>query len=218
MTPQEIRERRLALGLTPRELAARVGVTPGAVRQWERGTRAPYPATLRRLEAAFAGTSDCGGQDGGCICRCHRVVREPWSAEELDDLRAAVGRYEEPAVIAAALTAKYGRPRTPNAVARRAQALGFSFRDGWYSENDVRIRLRVSAPVVRRWRTDGLLRAVRHIGAARNRPSVWWRIAAEDLEAFIDQYAGIEFDPSGVRDPVLRERAEAASHARRAAS
>ncbi len=48
-----IRELREAAGLTQLELAVRVGVTPSAVYNWERGKSEPKATQLRALARAF---------------------------------------------------------------------------------------------------------------------------------------------------------------------
>lgn len=51
--PGRVRTGRLRLGLTQRELAYQAGVHVRTVRNTERGTHAPSPDTLQRLEAVF---------------------------------------------------------------------------------------------------------------------------------------------------------------------
>jgi len=48
-----IRDLREAAGLTQLELAVRVGVTPSAVYNWERGRNEPKATQLRALARAF---------------------------------------------------------------------------------------------------------------------------------------------------------------------
>ena len=63
---KEWRERRL---LTQRELAERVGVTPGTINRIERGVHRPRLATVRRLAEALGVDPDdlveWGGDDPG---------------------------------------------------------------------------------------------------------------------------------------------------------
>lgn len=44
--------------MTQNELASALGVTPGAVANWECGIRTPRPQTLRRMAALFGVTID----------------------------------------------------------------------------------------------------------------------------------------------------------------
>jgi len=50
MTPQEIRELRLKLGLTQGQLAEKVGSHRNTVSQWELGRQAPSMIAAYRLE------------------------------------------------------------------------------------------------------------------------------------------------------------------------
>jgi|JRYF01.1.fsa_nt_gb transcriptional regulator with XRE-family HTH domain len=49
--PAWLKAARIAAGLTRRSLAARTGVHPGTVAEWERGQAWPMKASLRRLRA-----------------------------------------------------------------------------------------------------------------------------------------------------------------------
>jgi DNA-binding transcriptional regulator YiaG len=49
LSPKDIRDLRIALGLTGPEFAERVGVTEDAVWKWERGARHPNYARMLRL-------------------------------------------------------------------------------------------------------------------------------------------------------------------------
>jgi Zn-dependent peptidase ImmA (M78 family)/transcriptional regulator with XRE-family HTH domain len=69
--PARLRLAREASGLTQTELAGRVGVTPGAISQFERSYARPNPATLRELAFAL-------GFPPGFL-----VTSEPWQAVEL---------------------------------------------------------------------------------------------------------------------------------------
>lgn len=51
--PRAVRRERLSAGLTVSEVAARVGVTDGAVKSWEAGRRTPTAAALLRLADAL---------------------------------------------------------------------------------------------------------------------------------------------------------------------
>jgi transcriptional regulator with XRE-family HTH domain len=53
-----IRERRLALGLSQRELAVSAKTTPGAVCHIERGSRTPSAAMLARIAASLNCSTD----------------------------------------------------------------------------------------------------------------------------------------------------------------
>lgn len=49
--PLQLRAARIAAGLTRRQLAARIGVHPGTVAEWERGETRPVKALRDRLKA-----------------------------------------------------------------------------------------------------------------------------------------------------------------------
>jgi len=51
--PARLRELRVAAGLTQRQLAARAGVVPGRIGDWERGRFRPEPPSLTRLAGAL---------------------------------------------------------------------------------------------------------------------------------------------------------------------
>lgn len=53
-----IRFYREQLGLTQKQLAERLGVTPSAITMWESGERKPDIVMLKRLAAAFNCTTD----------------------------------------------------------------------------------------------------------------------------------------------------------------
>jgi len=57
--PARIKAARIAAGLTRRELAARIGVHPGTVAEWERGDARPARASQDRLCAALAHWVSC---------------------------------------------------------------------------------------------------------------------------------------------------------------
>ena len=48
-TPNSIRKYRLALGITQRELVARLGIHPNTMSEWERGLTCPAAEPLLRL-------------------------------------------------------------------------------------------------------------------------------------------------------------------------
>jgi transcriptional regulator with XRE-family HTH domain len=47
--PEKLKTYRLKLGLSQRKLAERLGIDPGTLGGWERGTHKPCPNSLRRL-------------------------------------------------------------------------------------------------------------------------------------------------------------------------
>ncbi len=49
--PLQLKAARMAAGLTRRQLATRLGVHPGTVAEWERGTAAPIRLSQKRLRA-----------------------------------------------------------------------------------------------------------------------------------------------------------------------
>lgn len=56
--PQAIKTRRYALGIGGKELATRVGVTPGCISHIESGKRSASPALLKRIADALDRTVD----------------------------------------------------------------------------------------------------------------------------------------------------------------
>lgn len=63
-TGKKIREARKAAGLTQKELAAKLGIVPNSISQYENGTRNAKPATLRRIaEAIGCSLQDLIGDD-----------------------------------------------------------------------------------------------------------------------------------------------------------
>lgn len=66
-----------ALGLSPAELAERLGVRPGTVSTWERGKASPRGAPGRRVAELMAKVvDDLAARDGACrIERCIRRIR-----------------------------------------------------------------------------------------------------------------------------------------------
>lgn len=53
-----IKKARLTAGITQVDLAAQLGVTNGAIGQWEKGITRPRPARLKRLAAILGTTVD----------------------------------------------------------------------------------------------------------------------------------------------------------------
>ena len=60
-----IKHKRLALGLTQANLAQQIGVTQGAVTQWENGLTNPSLETLTRIASVFQCTVDDLLNDSG---------------------------------------------------------------------------------------------------------------------------------------------------------
>ena len=50
MTPQQILDLRIDLGLSQRAFAERLGVSPDAVVHWETGRKKPNSTNIRKLE------------------------------------------------------------------------------------------------------------------------------------------------------------------------
>lgn len=216
MTPEEIKRRRLAYPLSTDELAKRIGVSPQAVRSWERGDRAPYSYHLSRLEALFA-------KRDGCRCGCHggaalsRTGVPPWSTQESDRLRQLVDEGLDPDAVADTLAAEFGHRRTRSAINDRANRLGLTFMLA-YSSDRARLALGVTKHRIYQWITTGVLPAQRHVGVDSGKSTPWWRITQADLEAFVERYAGTLIEPARIRDATLRERADAARISREGAT
>jgi transcriptional regulator with XRE-family HTH domain len=49
LTGEEIKNKRIKLGITQEQLAARVGVTSATVSRWERGKYTPHPLIARHV-------------------------------------------------------------------------------------------------------------------------------------------------------------------------
>ncbi len=67
VTPNRLRERRRALEMSQRQLAAAAGLCQAAVSDFERGVRHPWPKAQRELAAALATSVDelFPGEHGG---------------------------------------------------------------------------------------------------------------------------------------------------------
>lgn len=52
-TGELIKQARVTMRITQAELAKRLGVTPQAISQYERGIKNPKPATLKKIAAAL---------------------------------------------------------------------------------------------------------------------------------------------------------------------
>lgn len=210
MTPSEIRRRREAVPYSQGELGKIVGVSVVTVRSWEAGRRAPRAKQLRALEAALSSRDECE-------CRCHvlglrRAAIPRWTRAERDDLRRLVASGATPEEAADALEEAHGWRRSRAAVVDKAGQIGSSFyREQYRSEASVSRAMGVGHWSTRRWINDGLLPAVRHVSIRAGTPSKWWRITSADLETFVSRHAGIAFDPSTIREPALRARAELAA-------
>ena len=57
--PAQLKAARIAAGLTRRQLAARLGVHPGTVAEWERGKKRPGPQSSDRLSWLLPGVTEC---------------------------------------------------------------------------------------------------------------------------------------------------------------
>jgi len=53
MIPETIKKRRLALGLTQKELAEQAGLLQAEISRWENGTRKPNLSQLEKLAAVI---------------------------------------------------------------------------------------------------------------------------------------------------------------------
>lgn len=52
MTPSEIKQARLALGLTQQQFAVKLGVTVSTVSRWESGISKPSPLAVKAIQSA----------------------------------------------------------------------------------------------------------------------------------------------------------------------
>lgn len=81
-TGKKIREARKAAGLTQKELAAKLGIVPNSISQYENGTRNAKPATLRRIAEAIGCTLfDLAGDD-------MKISKEDWEELGREDFGA----------------------------------------------------------------------------------------------------------------------------------
>ena len=81
-TGKKIREARKAAGLTQKELAAKLGIVPNSISQYENGTRNAKPATLRRIaEAIGCNLFDLIGDD-------MKISKEDWEELGREDFGA----------------------------------------------------------------------------------------------------------------------------------
>lgn len=81
MTPSQVRAIRQTLGLSRRELAARLGVSPVTVASWEQGERHPRPwAALRLADLARE-------HQAARLAEARRMVAEADSTEPLQPIK-----------------------------------------------------------------------------------------------------------------------------------
>jgi len=88
--PARLRALRVAAGLTQRQLAARAGVVPGRIGDWERGRFRPEPPSLTRLAAA--------------LDVAPAALQTPTGTPTLADLRGEAGLTQRQLAAAAGLT------------------------------------------------------------------------------------------------------------------
>ena len=88
--PARLRGLRVAAGLTQRQLAARAGVVPGRIGDWERGRFRPEPPSLTRLAAA--------------LDVAPAALQTPTGTPSLADLRGEAGLTQRQLGAAAGLT------------------------------------------------------------------------------------------------------------------
>lgn len=135
----------------------------------------------------------------GCECTCHRAkVRQParlWTPGMDRTVTEAIERGDHIRTIAARLHL------TEDSIRWRVKQLGLSLRDGWYSRQEISVLLGVGRRHVDRWMHTGLLPVTRH-------GTRWTRIRQADLLTFVQAHAGVQFDPVGITDPVLRRLAD----------
>lgn len=158
----------------------------------------------------------------GCRCQCHAIARgrqtgnrapsrRDWTPAELRLLRTLIGNGETVETVVRQLDFQLGRQRSRTAVARKAWELGLIYRQGWYSESEIRTGFGVHNSRVRAWRESGALPGQRHVSPRRGNLTRWWRFDEADVLAFIDRYAGVLFNPATVRRRDWRARAEVAA-------
>jgi transcriptional regulator with XRE-family HTH domain len=164
----------------------------------------------------------CLSQPGGCLCKCHSIRagklkspktqvahRKRWLPEHdavvRDRLQAGV-HVEQ---IARELTERFIIPRTAMGVENRARRhLGLSLFDGWTSSTQLARRLGVPKSRIEAWRERGYLSGVPDF-------KQWPRYLEPEIEAFVQQHAGVLFDVRLVRDSRLRSLAETSAIANR---
>lgn len=160
----------------------------------------------------------------GCACRCCAIregvrkttaLRERgWTTEQADFLRRALRRGANTQRAAELLNERFKTDRSESAVRSYLARNGLTARaDGVYTRADFRTMLGMSNDRVDRLLAEGKVRHDR----PRNKlglPQPWYAITREAIEAFVDAWVGIEFQPSQVVDASLRSRAEVALRAR----
>lgn len=142
----------------------------------------------------------------GCECACHRAkvrqVPRVWTTGMDRSLAEAIEGGDHLRTIAARLHL------TEDSIRWRVRQLGLSLRDGWYSRQEIAALLGVGRRSVDRWMRSGRLTVTRH-------GTRWTRVRQADLLSFVRAQAGIEFDPDGVSNPVLKRLADVSAIANR---
>lgn len=163
----------------------------------------------------------------GCSCVCHAIsagrragsrrrARNEWTPRQN---RLVIVHLRDNSTVERIVRALYeteGVTRSRKAVVNKARELGLDWRQGWYTEHEIRLGLGVHSSRVRDWRETGLLSATRHIGLTSGHPTPWWEFKDADVDAFIRAQAGLAFTPQIVKNRRWRALAEtaAATHAR----
>lgn len=113
--------------------------------------------------------------------------------------------------VAAKLNDQFGTKRTSNGVRQRLLKLDRPSRPaGSYSKDEVSHMLGISSRKVTRLIRDGLLEARRPVNRQGQMMS-WYIIMEDQLSRFVDEHAGIQFNPSAARDARWKARAEMAA-------
>ena len=167
----------------------------------------------------------CLDRPGGCACNCHTYRDKPMApfkskasrgAAWTDDQDFYLGTLlEDHALeeVAAKMNTRFGTNRTVDAIQQRVSKLGLSARPaGMLSKNDVEAMLGMSPRKSARLIVSGIL-PLRRVTKANGQPLRWYMITMAELEAFVDEWAGVEFRPETVAHPGLRARAEVAARA-----
>jgi hypothetical protein len=96
-----------------------------------------------------------------------------------------------------------------SSIRNRVAELGESLRTGWYTQADITRTFGVTWRTVAQWRDDGLITMERH-GDGR-----WFRASHDEVTRFVNEQAGVLFEPAQMRQSDFRRLAEVSATANR---
>ncbi len=165
-------------------------------------------------------------KDNPCACQCHamrratRVTRSKrrgagvlWSRPEDRTVMRLASEGLRPHEIAAEMNRLFRTDRTDKGVRLRINKLGGSTRpSSAFTRKDVEDLLGFGERKARRLMREGKLTARKPTNVF-GETMLWHVITEEELAAFVDAWAGIEFDPSRMQAGPWKSRAELAARA-----